>query len=663
MGYRGKRLGLTGLAGVILCLNCAQAYVDLEPPPEGFYQPTDRFTFRIPADVPPEVLQRLSLELNAIDVTAFVAREGEHAIFAPPQPLPYGTHRLRLVEHAVDGAINELALWNVEVRRGRAFREAGVTANLDLIGNGRLAERNVPADVSDTTAQGALGVDARVADGNWQLRTRFGLLHNSQAGMMPDGQRTDLAHGLVEGSRGSVTIRAGDHLIPATGLIMRDFARRGISGSARLDALRSELTAFAMRTEAVSGFHHGFGVGDSGHRTDGAVLGISPLADRPERLHIALMHLDGSGSVVGGAMAGDDEAGKGDASSLSVDSLLHEQRWRLRAELARSNSGFADVPVPAGSETDTAYSLLAAYTHPQRIARGSAFTWNVGAERTTVGPFFFSLGNPTLAADRRLHRVFSGINWGGWSLTAQLARETDNVDDDPNLPRLRSDYLTLGSHYTSAWEPRSEGFMRLFKRPGVALILQDMDQRHDRVPAAFAGDRVDQGTRVLYGGLRFTPGSWAWDVSHTLTRFEDTVGTQPDYHNGLTEFGLDMMVGDRYTIRPRIQYNRLRDRDAGITTSTTTAGLGLWAALIPGRVDANLDYSLNRERTDDDSANTDTYSVNGMLNWQLRLPRENRPGISLFTSGSYFSNGGEMPDSSDIYQIFAGVRIGWPVAY
>jgi hypothetical protein len=640
----------------------ARAQVELEPPPDGHYQPTDPLSFRVDPGMPPEHLQRLGLELNNIDVTAFVRREGDRAIFAPPQPLGYGTHRLRLVEYAPDGAINELALWTIQVRRSRAFREAGGHANLDIAGTHRLDDRNLGGDVPRNTSQGALSAQGSVADDQWALRGHVGLVHNSQVEMMPHDQRVDLASGLVEGSRGAVVLRAGDHVIPATGLVMRDFARRGISGSARLDTLRTELTAFAMRTEAITGFHHGFGVSDSGHRTDGAMLSVAPLVDRPERLQIQFVHLDASGTAVGSGAAGDVEGSRGNATSVAVDSLLGEQRWRLRAEVARSSARF-DEAASLGSESDTAHGLLAVYTHPQRLANGSAFNWNAGAEHTLVGPQFFSLGNPALAADRRLVRVFSGAQWGGLAANAQVAREHDNVDDDPNLPRLRTDYLTLGSQYTPALVPRERGIARLFNQPSLALVVQDMTQRYDRVPAAFGGDDVDQDTRVIHTGLRFVPGTWAWDVSHTFTRFRDHAGTQPDYDNGLTELGFDIMLGDRYSLRPRVQYNTLRDRDNDTTTRTTTAGLGVWAALVPGRLDASLDYSVNRVKAGDDSVDTDTQMVTGMLNWQLRTPRENRPGISLFASGSYQDNDNGTGMGGDIYQIFAGMRIGWPVSY
>jgi hypothetical protein len=663
MKHMGGRLFVACLMGLGACGQIAQAQITLEHPPEGFYRPSDSISFHVSEHMPLERLQRIGLELNNIDVTAFVHREGERAVYRPPQPLEFGTHRLRLVEHGHDGSLVELATWTIAVRRSHAFQEAEATADLDLASMQRVADRLIDSGISRNTRQGALELSGRVADDDWDLYAASGLLHNSQPGQMPRGQRSDLAYGLMEGNRGSMAFRAGDQMLPGSGLVLRGFARRGVSGSASFDGLRTELTAFAMRTEALTGFRHGLGVGDGDNRTDGAMLGVSPLADRPERLHVALVHLDGTGTSVGSGVVGDSEAVHGTASSVTVDSHLLDRRWHLHGEYARSNSGFVNDFGPAGREADTAHRLVALYSAPQRNTRGAAFRWSAGAERSNVGPYYYSLGNPSVAADRRLERVFGDLHWGGWSLNAQLAREIDNVDSEPTLPRLRSNYATLGGQYAPTWAPRDEGVMRLFNQPVLALVVQDMSQRHTRVPMAFEGNEVDQDTQVFHAGLRFVPGDWSWDFGHTQTRFRDDAGLQSDYDNGLTELGADVLIAERYSLRPRIQFNRLRDHVLAATARTTTVGIGAWTALIPRVLDLMLDYSLHRERSSNDSVEADTHAISGMLSWQVREAREQRPGVALFASGSYLDRSGATTIDVDNYQVFVGVRVGWPMAF
>ena len=654
-----------GLACALLLspLTQAQWQVDLVEPEEAFYRPGDPYTFALPADLPAEVLQRLSLELDDIDVTAFVRREGEHAIFTPPQALAHGTHRLRLVESLPDGNIVEHALWQVEVRQSQALREAGLQGHADLAGTQRPDDKNVGSHLSSHQRQGSMSLDGRIADDDWQLRTRAGVIHNSRIDQMPNDRRTDLTHGLVEAGKGAVMLRAGDHAIPATSLVMRDFARRGVSGNARMDVLRSELTAFAMRTETIDGFRHGFGAGDSGNRSDGIVLTTQPLTTRPERLQVSALYLNAEGNPLGSSTAGHPQSIRNDAAALAVDSLTFDQTLRLRGEYARSDTDFDGTGTLVGDVYDSAYSLLAHYSHPQRAIRGGAFGWNVGVEHSEVGPWFYSLANPALPSDKRLDRIFSGFTWGGLSLNAQAARETDNVDDDPRIPRLRTDYLTLGGNYTPFRHAAETGVGRLFNGPSFAFIAQRMAQAHTDVPVAFGGHAIDQDTDVVYTGARFSPGNWSWDIAHTRTWFDDSTGLQADYINDLSEFGVDLLLANRISLSPRIQYNRLDDRDHRVVTRTATVMLGVSASLIPGRLDASLNYALNRERADDDSMDNDSYSVDALLNWTLVQPRENRPGLSLFASGSYFDVRDTSGSNMDLYQIFAGLRIGWPVAY
>lgn len=664
MYIRGMGPGVGLVCALLLSpVTLAQWQVDLVEPVGSFYRPGDAYAFTLPPDMPAEVLQRLSLELDDIDVTAFIRREGDQAVFTPPQALAYGTHRLRLVEALPDGSIVERSLWQVEVRQTHALREAGFEGHADLASAQRPDDKNVASNISSNQRQGGMSLDGRIADDDWQLRARGGLIHNSQIDQMPNDRRTDLAHGLVEAGKGAVMLRAGDHTIPATSLVMRDFARRGISGRARSDGLRSELTAFAMRTETINGFRHGFGTGDSANRSDGVMLTTQPLATRPERLQVSALYLNAEGNPFGSSTAGYPESVRNDAAALAVDSLTFDQRVRLRGEYARSDTDFDGAGTLVGDESDSAHSLLAQYQPPQRELRGDAFGWNVGAEHSEVGPWFYSLANPALPADKRLDRAFSGFTWGGLSVNAQAARETDNVDDDSHIPRLRTDYFTLGGNYTPFRQPAETGVGRLFNGPSFAFIAQRMAQTHTDVPAAFGGHAIDQDTEVVYAGARFSPGNWSWDLAHTRTWFDDTAGLQADYTNDLSELGVDMMLSDRISLSPRIQYNRLDDRDNGVATRTVTAMLGASAALIPGKLDASLNYALNRERADDDSLDNDSYSVDALLNWTLIQPRENRPGLSLFASGSYFDDRNATGSSTDLYQIFAGLRIGWPVAY
>lgn len=633
----------------------AQWVVDLEAPPGGFYHPDDALSFLVPADTPVETLQRLSLEVDGIDVTAFITREEERAVYRPPQPLAYGNHELRLVEYLPDGSIVEHALYTVDVRKSAAFREADLAANVDVAASRRVADGHFSSTVSRDQQQGGLGMEGRLANADWQTRAALGLIYDSQVGNTANGRRLDMANGLVEASQGAVALRAGDHVIPGTGFVLDSFSRRGMSGSLRLDSLRSEITGFAMRTEGVNGFTPWPGVSRKQARTDGVVWTTAPLARQPERLQISATFLDGEGTSVGSSTVGATDVISGTAGSLVVDSRTWDRRVRLRGEYARSRSDADASGSTLDAVSDNAYGLLASYNHVQREVRGAAFNWNAGVEHKRIGSWFYSLGNPALPTDKQFSQAFAGFSWGGWSLNTTLARETDNVADDPRVPRTRSDYLSLGSVYTPAVTGEATGVMRLFAQPTLSLYVQHGGREFETVPATYVGDPVDDRTDTVSAGLQFVPGSWTWDIRQTRTWFDDAGNISADYNSDLTELGFELPLSEHVQISPRLQYERFSDQDSDVLTQTLLGQFGIRTQAMQDRLSTDLSYTLNRSWTDG-TPETTSYTVSATAAWVVLPARARRAGVSVFATGSYLDDGA-------IYQVFAGLRIGWQPTY
>jgi hypothetical protein len=645
-------------AAVLLWASAVQAQgeLDLVAPAAGFFRPDDPLAVRLPPAMPPGELQQLSLELDGIDITSFIAVEDGKAVYRSPQPLAYGAHQLRVVEYQPDGNIVERAQFNLEVRKNAAFREADVTASGDLTATWRVADQHVDSTIAKSQQQGNLNLQGRVADGSWQASSNLAMLFNSQRDQTANQRKFDLATGLVEVSRGPLALRAGDHMIPGSSFVLDGFSRRGVSGTMKLDPLRSEITGFAMRTESTSGFWNWPGASDSRRRTDGVTLSMAPLAVQPERLQIAATYLDAQGSEVGTSTVGNDESVQGNAGDLVIDSLTWGQRVRLRGEYASSRTDF-DGPATALAPTrDDAWGMLAVYQHPQQEVRGSAFTWNVGAEHKRVGPWFYSLANSMLATDRLLDQAFGGFNWGGWAVNALVARETDNVDDSTAIPTLRTDYTTLGSSYSPAAQEEHTGFRRLFDHPYLTLIAQHADRKGIDIPAGYAGGSIDDSTDSVAVHAQFAPSSWSWDIGHTRTWFSDTANLQADYISDVSDLGASLPLSERFSLDPRLQYQRTDDRDNNVLSSALSLQAAVRYAIIQNKLDTTVDYSLVRSWTDNASATSRSNVVNASVNWTVAQPRGVRPGITLFTTGSY-------QDDTNLYQIFAGLRIGSQAVY
>ncbi|MEJ2590766.1 MAG: hypothetical protein P8178_05070 [Candidatus Thiodiazotropha sp.] len=650
------RRSLACFVSTLLWCAATQAQVELEFPDQGFYRPGDPLTFKVPSDMPIEVLQRLSMELDGIDVTSFVSREGDRAIYTPPQPLAYGPHEIRLVEYLPDGNIVERALFKVEVRKNALFRQADAVANVSLSATQRIYDDNASGSVAKGQQQGGANLSARVADGEWQAGADMDLIYLSQPELTADGRRLDMARGLVSATRGPVTVQAGDQAIPGANLVLNGFARRGVSGSVRLDGLRSEFTGFAMRTAAINGFPHWPGVSDSGSRTDGVLWTTTPLAQHPERLQITATYLNGEGSPDGSSVAGVDEPVSNDAGSFVVDSLTWEQRLRLRGEYARSTTDF-DASAPLlGDTSDHALDLLATYQQPQSQLGDAAFYWNLGAEHKRIGLDFYSLGNVGQPTDKLLNQVFGGFNWGGWAMNGQLARQRDNIDNDPRFPHLNTDIVALSTSYSPLDMPELTGFMRLFAQPSLSVTAQHWTRRHQDIPVAYAGDRLDDATDVVTAMLQFVPGNWSWDIVQTHTSFRDHANIQPDSLDDYTDLGLNLPLTQNLTLGTRLQYDHFNDQTHDTLTETIGAQANLGISAMENRLNASLAYTLNRNMADDGSVDTTNYTIDAAASWIATQVRPNRPGLTLFTQGSY-------QDDQDLLQIFAGLRVDWQAIY
>jgi hypothetical protein len=650
-----KRAGYTVLGLLWVGAVMAQGELDLVPPEAGYFRPEDPVSVQLPADMPPGSLQQLSVELDGIDVTSFVTVEADKIVYRPPQPLGFGAHQLRVVEYQPDGNIVERALFSLEVRKNAAFREAEANVDTTLSATWRVADQHVDSTIARSQQQAGANLNGRIADGSWQARSDIGLIFNSQRDQTANQRKLDLASGLVEASRGPVAVRAGDHMIAGSSFVMDSFSRRGLSGSVQLDRMRSQLTGFAMRTENSSGFWNWPGVSDNRHRTDGITLSSAPLAVKPERLQIAATYLDGEGSTVGTSTAGVDESVSGRATDLVIDSLTWEQRVRLRGEYASARTDF-DGTGALEAVTDDAWGMLAVYQHPQTELRGSAFNWNVGAEHKLIGPWFFSLGNTALATDKLLNQAFGGFNWGGWSVNTLVARETDNVNDEPNIPRLRSDYVTLGSSYAATTQQEKTGFMRLFSQPYLTFLGQHVARRHTDIPVGYGGDRIDDNTDAVSVRAQFVPGSWSWDFGHTRTWFNDAANLQPDYISDVSDLGAALPLSDRFSLTPRVQFQTTDDHDNDVVTRNLALQAGVQYAVIQNRLNTSLDYSLIRQWADNSADSSNTYVVSATVDWIVAQPRGYRPGLSLFTMGSY-------QNDLNVYQIFAGLRLGSQLTY
>lgn len=651
-------------------------------------KPVDPIRITLPA-LPGAVLQRLALELDDVDVTATVVRQGNQIVFTPPQPLSFGDHQLRLVEHGADGSITERGLWKISVRKTAAFREASLQGNVTINLVRRIGDKNLASPEPDKSqANGAAQLQGIIADGNWKITAQLDLIANSQITQMPRGAghgHSDVGNFLITGENGPVIAKAGHHSVGPDSLIMQGFTRRGVSAGLQSTDKAHSATAFSLRSQDVVGAQEGFGVGDSENRTDGLVITSRPISSRRDALAVSVTALSGEGPVAAGATgtgsAGDSTIAAGRAAGIIADGNLLDRRMRLRGEYAVTRYDFdgsrgrdtdldGAIDVNQAAEKDKAYAALVTWTPwTNKMVNNKPLAWNMGVENKRLGTFFKSPANPLGVADRELVRAFTGLNHAGFDAQLSLGRETDNVNDIALLPQTASLQTVVSLSFTpqSSQVPGPDGKTPpppWYGQPTFNATMIMLDQDVDKAGATLTVGPLNE-TRNTSLTATFTYPTWSWSLSHTRGENTNFINTAVDTQNRMTQANANFRVGEKLTLGPTLQYNQIRESDppAGITakdTDTTTAGLNLGYTFTP-KLNGNLGLNLNKVKTTDNSQHATTHDVTGSLNWNLSQPQGARPGVTVSLEGQLHDVEDRISTANTVnnYQVFLKVAVSW----
>lgn len=623
--------------------------------------PTTPIRIYIPPSVPVATLKQLALELDAVDVTSMVQREGDYAVVDPPQPLAWGTHRLRLVQYLPNGDIKERGSWTLEVRKTQRFREASLTADGTLNLMQRVGDHNLTDAPGRNAATGNLTLDGRVANADWQASATLPFVFDSTA----TGRHLDIADFLIKGRKGQLSGQAGHQTAVPDSLIASDFYRRGISATYTSVDQGQTVTGFAMRTNSVSGFEEGLGVGDANDRVDGITWTGYPVRTASHSVQLAATYLDGQGPDAGTNVGGETTVTSGRALSISADGLWLNNRLRLRGEYAGTDYDF-DGTGGLAPQNDKALDVLMTYSPwSQKVVDAQPMNLNVGVERKIVGPYFRSLANPGAASDRDLTRGYVDFAWSGLDLQTSLATEDSNVDNSALLPTNRTDLASLAMTYNPLPGSDPAHPYGAWGQPSFGLNLSRQTARTLFKPTSYLGSTLNGIADVVSGSANFTHTTWNWGASYSVTATEDRTKVTPDTRVESTALNASFAVGQRLTLAPRFQYNASRDRSTNTVDNNRLAGLNLAFTLIPERLTGTLDYEVNRDSVSDDSVDNEVRTLSTSLDWTAIPPRPATPGVTLALEGTYTDTTDHITASlsSDSYQLFLKAIVGWSAAY
>ena len=629
--------------------------VTLQAPEPSFYTPSSVIRFSLDSSISIEIRERLSLEIDGIDASAFAIHEENALILDPPYPLEPGTHTLRLVEVLPDESFRELGSWEIEVRRSARFRDANASAELGPTAAHRAADHNLSDPPEETQFESGFSLGAYAEDGNWKVQGISDYLYHSQQELTSNGDEFDITSFRAQGTKGPLSLTMGHHDVGFSSLAMDGFYRRGASASLFSGTQRSQVTGFVMRTETITGFQEGLGVGDPENRVGGATWTVQPLANR-DALSFSAVYLDGEGTEVGEGEGGDPTVFGGEAWSAQVSSTLLDQRLELRGEYSESRFDFDGRGIGFRPEKDEAYTFAAAYGQDGISGDDTSWAWSIGVEHQQVGTFYHSQANPGLPNDQRITQAFGSIERGGWMLEATVGRENDNVNDLAELAEIQNDSFYGSTSYT----PPIPGEGKLFGQPSFALNFGYVRQDQQSTPINFFGDETDNRTRDFSASASFSYTTWSWGISHNYALFDDFAGTFLNTSQHLTDLNASFTFGQRVSLGSNVMWNDL-DEGTDLDTETLTIGSSVSFVLVPDRLGGSFSGSLNKERSSDNFTDNQTVVLDGELAWTVIQPAQNTPGVNLSLSGNYQDVDDDVfPEfSSDQYQVFAGVKIAW----
>ena len=653
-------------------LNLQSAWADqvwkpvLEPPThQGSYRdPAGNFRFPIPATLSVEYLRQITLELDDVDVTALIRRDGDYAIFTPAQPLSYGTHHMRIVHYASDGNIEELANWEFEVRQSRYYRQSQLEglANVNL--NHLLEQKNLVPKPKQNSADGTAGVSGAVSDKDWQVNGRADFMGNSNYEALNLPRGFDVTNFLFSGQRDNFSANVGHHSIVSNSLVLDTLTNRGMSATLSNTRQTYAGTVFAMRATPVTGFEHGLGVSDADNRIDGAIVSAFPFADHPEQQYLSLVYVKGSSDsgVNGAGVVGDNTMREGNAWELVSESKFKQQQIRLRLEYAKAalstTDGVTTLSIP--ELDDNAYAALAEY-QPTVTATSSVPTqWKLGLLHQFVGRDFSSIANAALPRDKLLWRLFSEISRGGFFATAGLSTESDNVRDEADMPRIRTNRFDITTQYAPQLEFGTDGqpVYGLLGQQSYLVSLVNGKSKNISTPSASLIPSTDLDTFTVNLTASFTYPSWNWSILQSIGKLHDNENVQPDSETSTTSLSGYWQLGTTFTLTPRWQVdkNKLSDYE----NKTDLRSLDLAMLFWNGDLSLQFGYTRSSLRSSDGLLDTVSNIYRPAVEWRLLTGARNKPSTSLRLSGVFTGLKDKVTDSNNIdtYQIMLTAIVG-----
>lgn len=633
--------------------------ITFNPPKLGYFGAQEQLRFSISDQISAEELQQLKLEVDNIDVTSFIVREGNSAIYKPVQPFAWGKHNVRIVQYTGQGEIFIVGEWSFDVRKSKLFREATLNAALNISGVETVAQRDQQAQANPFNGSGTFAMDASVANQAWKATIGGAVTYDGANGNPRNGKRSiDMANFLATAQSGPLTVRVGEHNIQAdTLLVQNGINSRGLSASLNSDILSSSITGFAMRTSPVLGFQHGFAIGNSNDRIQGVAFQSFPVANDSATIKVAGLYVYGNGTQAGSVVGGDPTSMGGSAVGGTVDGVFFSSRLRMRGEYAHTKFDFDGAKGALSGVGDYAYSALGSLKLLDNLMlANSPASWVIGFQRKYYGSNFSSVANISGGVyDSEISQLYTQANWADFSLNGEIDQGFDNTNDNAAIPknRTRVGMLTAGWNPQADYDDQGNPDIGFFGIPSLSASVTSQ-QVLTVTQGGRAAARLDTLTNSLLADVRFTYAAWNWHSNYTVTWLGNhtdlALSTRTDSASIDAMFSL---FNQKLTVSPQLELLREKNRGTHLKLSTVHPNLAITAIILQNKLSGSVSVDATHSFSNDAAQNSTAWQVNGSIDWVAVQAQRQKPGLIFSLKGNY----SDLRDRVSVLQSFSNYQL------
>ena len=641
---------MTGLCVGLLCgaaLAAPPPEPELTDPDSGYFSPRTALVIRLPGNFSGSIASWY-LEVDQTDVSALTRQTPEALTYTPAIPLAPGQHVLRLVVETESGELREAGVWTFDVRQSAWFEAATLEGSADLAATWPAAHHDPSMPEPDPEREGSLQVSGSLNSASVSLEGHTGLLHHSNADIMPEDRRLELADSQLLLSRGEQRIIAGDQSLSGDSLALSELYRRGLAGQFSLLSGALRVEPFVLSTPQLSGFDGGLGITRPDQRTLGTQVMLASQS-LPGAPLLTLTWLAGEGNPSGDFTYTPPLESRVLASDLILS--VPGTALAVHAGQAISRTDFDTTDSTLPRFTDEAYRLGIRW-QPSAPEDGG---WeSAGVEWMRVQPDFYSPGNTGLPADKT--GVLGQARWQGPRLGVEigLSREEDNVTGDNSRPVLREDRVSL---LASRNLPDAASGGGLWQNVTLDTGLEASRQQHVHIPSGWGGYPVDQTLRALTLQLSGNPDWLQWQAGYRWERFEDDTAGSADYRRNQPELSLALPIPEDWSLNARLSWDRTHQIGPDAVSRALTTGWGISGQLPDQGLDLELSHELNRTLTGDASMDEYIHTLSLSVNRTWQSAQANQPALTLFARGSYRDDRSAAASQGDGYQVLVGIRL------